>query len=340
MSTVYFTRTKSDDFSFLSKVAKGMVEQLVFDTNFKFNQHVPLKVHFGEKGNKTFIPASAFDGIIDFLNEKGVETSFIETNVLYGGERMQKASHISLAKKHGFTRLPIIIADGEIGENYYEQEINQRFFKSCKLGSEFKNFSQMVVCSHFKGHIVAGFGGALKQLAMGCAARGGKLAQHAKMCPMVNKSKCMACGECIAKCGASAISVKDRVALIHKELCIGCAGCIAVCQYGAIGHDWGADNFLEKLAEYAFAANINKNHIFVNFVTNITKDCDCMGHDMKPIAENVGIMVSLDPVAIDTASLDVLQKESNSNLFEIGRKTLEYSEEMGVGIRKYSLNIL
>ena len=339
MSKVYFTKTDSNDFSYLSKVARNLVERLVSDTGFIFDSHVPLKVHFGEKGNKTFIPATAFDGIIDFLQEKGVKTSYIETNVLYGGERMQKDSHIALAKKHGFTRLPVIIADGDIGENYYEQEINKKFFKSCKLGAEFQNYQQMIICSHFKGHIIAGFGGSLKQLAMGCASRGGKLAQHAKMCPSVNKNKCNGCSECIEKCGVKAISIKDRTALIHKELCIGCAGCIAVCQKGAIDHDWGADNFLEKVSEYAYAASIDKKNIYINFISNITKDCDCMGNAMKFIAENVGVMVSLDPVAIDTAALDMLQENSKSDLFDMGRKTLEYCEELGMGSRVYELKM-
>ena len=336
MSDVYFKKTKSDDFSKLSIITRNMLEKIIKDNNLALDKHIPLKVHFGEKGNETYIPAKAYDGIIDFLMSMGIETSFIETNVLYRGNRTTKTSHIELAKEHGFTKAPIIIADGDIGENYYEELINKEFFTKCKIGSEFKKFKQIVVCSHFKGHILAGFGGALKQLAMGFAARGGKLDQHSQMLPTVKADKCIECGKCVEKCDANAIQMNPK-AYIDKSLCIGCAGCIAVCPVGAVNHDWGADNFLEKVAEYAYAAALNKENIYINFLSNITKDCDCMGIKMNKITENIGVLISLDSVAIDTASLNLLQEYSNSDLFDIGRKSLEHAEKIGLGSREYKL---
>jgi hypothetical protein len=336
MSKVYFTATKSHDFQEHSQIARHLLEKLISEENITLQGNVPVKVHFGEKGNITFVPAIAYDGIVDYLTEHHIESSFIETNVLYGGERMRRDSHISLAKEHGFTRLPIIIADGDIGENYYDVQINQRFFERCKIGTEFQKYQQMIVCSHFKGHVLAGFGGAIKQLAMGCASRGGKLDQHSKLCPTVTASQCDACGKCKNMCSANAITI-DKVAYIDKNICIGCAGCIAICPPRAVKHDWGADHFLEKLAEYALAASIGKSHIYINYISNITQDCDCMGHKMQCIAENVGIMASSDPVALDTASLDILQKSTGSRLFDMGRVTLAYCEKMGIGEMKYQL---
>jgi hypothetical protein len=337
MSTVYFFPTDSNDYSYLGQVAKELVARAITDNNIKLHCHIPLKVHFGEDGNVTYIPAIAYDGIIDLLKSKNKETSFIETNVLYSGKRMYRSSHIELAKSHGFTRVPIIIADGNIGENYYLEAIDGKHYQKCKIGAEFQKFAQMIVCSHFKGHQLAGFGGAIKQLAMGFAARGGKLDQHSAMYPLVRKDACTGCKKCLAICSVNAIEVISKAEINHK-LCITCAGCIAMCPKKAIYHDWGADYFLEKLAEYAYAATRSKEFIYVTFISNVTKDCDCIGINMKPIAENVGVMVSLDPVAIDTAALDQLQTKSNSRLFDIGRKTLEYAEKMEMGSMKYEIS--
>ena len=336
MTKVFYTNTKTSDYTEISKIARSMLEKIILEYDLKLNQFVPIKVHFGEKGNETYIPSVAYEGIIDLLLEKKIETAFIETNVLYRGSRTQRSSHIILAKEHGFTRLPIIIADGEIGENYQEILINKKYFQKCKIGQEFAKYDQILVCSHFKGHILSGFGGALKQLGMGFAARGGKLAQHSHFLPSVNHSRCTACGKCVSKCGVDAISLKPK-AFIDKKLCVGCAGCIAVCPVGAINHDWEGINFCEKLAEYAFAASLNKKNIYLNFLSNITQECDCMGQKMKLIAENVGVLASLDPVALDTASLDLLQASSKEKLFENGRRCLDYAEEIGIGEKKYMI---
>jgi len=338
MNKVYYTKTKTNNFNEISIIAKTMLGKFIQDSSIKLNYTIPIKVHFGERGNTTFIPAIAYEGIIDLLKEKNIDTAFIETNVLYRGSRTSKDSHIEIAKEHGFTQIPIIIADGNIGENFYEQQINKKYFRKCKIGAEYEKYNQIIVCSHFKGHIAAGFGGALKQLGMGFAARGGKLDQHSLYLPIVNQTKCISCRKCIDKCGARAIVLSPK-AFIDKNLCLGCAGCIATCTSGAINHDWEGHNFMEKMVEYAYAASLNKQNIYINFASNITKDCDCMGHQMQAIAENVGIFLSTDPVAIDAASLDLLQEQSGTRLFDEGRKTLEYATEIGIGNMDYELII-
>jgi uncharacterized Fe-S center protein len=336
LSKVYFIKNLESDYDRLGKDALELLKKVVSETGYQFEKEVPIKVHFGEKGNKTFIPAKCYDATIGYLKEKGVSPSYIETNVLYRGSRTTTEHHIKTAESHGFNQIPIIIADGDIGTEYDEVEINKEYIKKCRIGKGYGQFKQFVVFSHFKGHIAAGFGGALKQLAMGFAARGGKLEQHSGISPVIDAKKCAACGICAEKCNFSAIRTQDT-AVIDESKCIGCAGCIAVCPKGAIENTWGGAHFLEKLSEYAYGASKDKDIIYITFVHNITKDCDCTGTHMKPITGNIGILAGKDPVALDTACLDLVQKNSGKKLFENGRQSLIHAEKIGLGTMKYEL---
>lgn len=336
MKNVYFKPYDGNDPGQLSLLAKELFEHMVEAEQVVLEKDIPIKVHFGEKGNDTFVPALSYNGLIEALKERAISSSYIETNVLYRGSRTTKASHIALAKDHGFTQIPIIIADGEIGEAVHEVTINKKYFNEVKLGEAYKNYDQILVTAHFKGHGMAGFGGAIKQLSMGFASRSGKMAQHSKQTPNVNVKKCTACGLCLTKCDVNAIEVVDA-AIISDEKCVGCAGCIAICPVGAISNDWGAENFREKIAEYAYGADLNKRHIYINFLMNITEECDCMGQHYDPIADHIGVFASMDPVALDTACLDKLQKEHGSKLFEKGRTTLKHAEEIGFGSGAYKI---
>lgn len=343
MNKVYFksidsySKTKE-----ISSAAKELLSVLVENEKITLNEFIPIKTHFGEKNNITYIKSENYNGVMDYLEEHNIDSSFIETNVLYRGQRMTKTNHIKLAHDHGFTRLPIIIADGEHGENFVEVKIDKKNFKSCKIGREITKYDQMIVLAHFKGHMNAGFGGSIKQLAMGCAARGGKLAQHSNTIPIVKGEDCIACGICEEKCPVGAISI-DEVAAIDPNICIGCASCIAVCPQSAIINKWSTVNmetFLERMAEYAYAAAKEQHNIYINFVFNITKDCDCFGGHMDIIAKDVGVLASTDPVALDKASHDLLDKVNGRTVLQNGRYILEYAEEIGLGSREYKLVVV
>lgn len=336
MSKVYFIKNTESDYGKLGRDAVVLLKKIVSETDHKFEEKVPIKVHFGEKGNTTFIPATCYDETINYLKCEGASPLYIESNVLYKGSRTTTEKHLETAKAHGFTQIPITIADGDIGTEYNEIEINKEFIKKCKIGKGYGNFNQFIVMSHFKGHIAAGFGGALKQLAMGFASRGGKLDQHSGISPVIDENKCVTCGICVEKCNFGAISTPST-AVIDSNKCIGCAGCIAVCPQGAISNTWGGSNFLEKLAEYAYGASKNKDIIYITFVHNITKDCDCNGTHMKLIADNIGILAGKDPVALDAACLDLVQKNGENKLFDKGRKTLKHAEKIGLGTMDYEL---
>lgn len=340
MSKVYFkaidSYSKTEE---ISSAAGELLKKLVEEEKVELEKFIPLKVHFGEKGNNTYIQSKNFAGIINYLKEKEIESAYIETNVLYRGERTTKEKHLKLAEEHGFTELPVIIADGEHGEDFQEVEINKKNFNKCKVGKQIANKKQLIVISHFKGHALAGFGGAIKQLGMGCAARGGKLAQHSNSIPKISFLKCKACSACAKKCPENAITV-DKKAKIDKDKCIGCASCMAICPHGAISNSWLASiskSFNERLAEYAYAAAKNKNNIYITFAFNITKNCDCEGHNMKPVVKDVGVFASTDAVAIDKACLDMLDKNNGRIVFRRGRYTLDYAEKIGLGSKQYEL---
>jgi len=336
LSKVYFKRVPQKDNKAFGEIAKELLKKIAEEADYQWEKTVPIKVHFGEKGNKTFLKPECYDGMIEYLNDHGVDSAFIETNVLYRGARQTSTSHKNLAGSHGFTQLPIIIADGEYGDEYTDVEINKEIIDVCKIGKGFAAYKQYLIVSHFKGHIIAGFGGAMKQLAMGFASRGGKLAQHSKMIPEVEASECTNCGMCAKKCSFDAIEIGD-VALVDKVKCSGCAGCIAVCPVGAIKFDWNGKNFKEKIAEYAYGASVGKQNIYISFLTDITKECDCMGTVMEPITEDIGIFVGWDPVAIDAACLDLLQEESGHHHFDSGRKTIDHAVKIGLGSKEYQL---
>jgi uncharacterized Fe-S center protein len=340
MSTVYFIPIASyDNTKLISASARKLLERVIQDNQIKLAKKIPLKVHFGENGNTTYIMPHNFQGIFDYLIENNIESSFIETNAVYSGKRKRKDDHILLAHKHGFTSFPVEIADGDRGHEYNEIESNKKYFKLCKIAKGFEKYKQFIVLSHFKGHRLAGFGGALKQLAMGFASRGGKLEQHADSKPMIMLFSCKKCRACVKYCPVNAIHI-GAIPHIKKKVCIGCASCIAVCPHGAILFNIFKLNlskkFRAKMAEYAYAAQNGKTNIYISFAFNITKHCDCEGHRMEKVAHDFGILASTDPVAIDSACMDIVDKRENRKVFK-GREILDYAEKYGIGSKSYSL---
>jgi len=342
MSNVYFRKLQKNSSSTdVNRTTKDLLDVIVEKENMKLQDDIPLKVHFGEEGNETYIQPENFDGIIDYLDEKGIKTSFIETNVLYGGQRFKKEVHLETAKRHGFTRIPVIIADGEHGENYMEVEVDGNHFKSCKLGKEFGKYDQLIILSHFKGHGLAGFGGAIKQLSMGHASKGGKLAMHMGIKPKISNRKCNKCHLCEKSCAENAITIGKK-SFIDHEKCVGCGVCVPICpenaikifQLAGITNALNFGKFREKVVEYAYAAQQGKDNIYINFIMNVTAGCDCEGKKMKVLMDDIGICVSTDPVAIDKACFDMVKKAGKK--FR-GEKTFDYSEKIGLGSTDYTM---
>jgi len=345
MAKVYFKPV--DSYSKTEEISRGareLLEMITKDEKILLEKTIPLKVHFGEKGSITFIEPKNFEGIISFLKKRKIKSCFIETNTLYAGSRTTREKHTKTAAEHGFTALPVVIADGEAGEEFTEVEINgenatsKKHFKKCKIGREIAKQKQLIVLAHFKGHMLSGFGGAIKQLGMGCASRVGKLEQHANAHPALDPSKCKKCGACVKSCPANAIEL-EPIPRVNAKKCIGCARCISVCPNGAMDIDWLSTlpkTFDEKLAEYALAAQLGKKNIYINFLMNIAKDCDCWGCKMELVAKDIGILASTDPVALDKACWDLLNQREGRNVFG-GEDIFAYAEEIGLGKVEYEL---
>ncbi len=310
------------------------------------DSRVAVKVHFGEKGNTGFVSPERLRPIIASLQKINRRYFLTDANTLYRGMRLNAADHLRIAKEHGFGALAteIVIADGEQGADDAEVEIGKKIFSSVKIARGIAEADAVIAVSHFKGHILFGFGGAIKNIGMGCGSRAGKLEMHSKIKPSVSAA-CIECGACIESCPAGAISDEDGKTRIDHEKCIGCAGCIAVCGSEAIEIPWhGATSreCMERCAEYAFGALKGKQCLFLTFINRITSDCDCMP-DSRVIGEDVGVAASVDPVACDRAAYDlVLKKHGGRDIFKEatgvdGRHILDYAEQIGLGAKGYRL---
>lgn len=352
-STVYFAdlTAKSDKDGILAKTA-GLFEALYKDNPFfKPKDIVGIKAHFGEIGLSTFLSPVFGRTIVDKIKEKEGNPFLFDTCTLYAnGHRINAVEHVTTAIKNGFSYAtigaPVIVADGLVSENEIEIETDAKHTKKIKIAAAIKHMDAIICLSHFKGHCCTGFGGTLKTLSMGMATRAGKLEMHSQSKPFVI-NKCTGCGICITICPAGAIHIKDGKAYINPDTCIGCMRCHIKCPSGAIKFNW--DNpgniLMEKMAEYAYGVSkIKKGKIaYMNFMLEITPDCDCYGFSNAPVTKDIGVLASFDPLAIDQASIDMVNKTTGKDIF---RKIwpnvdyeilLDYAEKLGIGGRKYNL---
>ncbi len=322
-----------------------------------------VKVHFGERGNHTHIPPVFVRAVVDKVKEAGGKPFLTDTGTLYTGGRKNAVDHIVTAVEHGFAfsvvGAPIIIADGLKGDAVVEVPIAGKRFSSVKIARDIVSAGSMMVVSHFKGHELAGFGGAVKNLAMGCAPAAGKKEQHSARF-FVNEEKCVGCGDCVAVCPVGAARVKDEKSRIEKDICIGCGECVGACPEKAIDLDWATDiaPFMERMTEYALGAAAAKKGRagYINFVLSVTPDCDCIPWSDAPIVPDVGILASLDPLALDKACADLVNQKAGvkgshlSAAFEPGEDKFKglwshtradvlfsHGEAIGLGTTDYKL---
>jgi len=313
-----------------------------------------VEVHFGETGNVSFVRPVFVRKIVEEISGAGGRPFVTDTNTLYVGGRSNAVDHVRTAVANGFAfsvlGAPLLIADGLRGESSVRVPVRGTIFSEVAIGADIVNADALVVVTHFKGHELSGFGGALKNLGMGCAARSGKLAQHSTVSPAVDPAGCTACGTCVAHCPSGAIEIVSRTAVIAPDACIGCADCIVVCPEHTVKVDWNEATpaVQRKMVEHAAGALAGKTRtsLFISFVTQISPYCDCYGNNDRPIAPDVGILASADPVALDQACADLVIRHAGRDPF---REThphvdwtvqLAHAVQMGLGARDYRLETL
>ncbi len=325
---------------------------------------VAVKLHFGERGNTSFLRPILISRIVERIKELGASPFLTDTNTLYVGTRGDSVSHLETAIRNGFAYAvvdaPIIIADGMRGASSKSLRINQEIIKTAHIGKEIAESDVLISAAHFKGHDLAGFGGTIKNLGMGCASRKGKLVQHSGISPKIKRKKCIGCGDCIEYWAQSAISLNNEKAMIDPQRCVGCGECIHICPNGAINVQWNQDIslFHKKMVEYTLAVLKEKKGraAFLNFLTQISPSCDCCSHSDAPIVQDLGIMASTDPVAIDQASVDMVNRQRASENSCLSNHEgagedkfraiypkvdwsihIDHAEKIGLGTRAYEL---
>jgi len=363
-SEVYFAnlRAYSDQESTTVKVQR-LFDRAGFSDAIHKDDRTAIKLHFGERGNDGYISPVYVRQVVEKVKACGGNPFLTDTNTLYRGSRSNAVDHITNAVLHGFdfavTGAPIIIADGLSGKNVSQVTINKKHYKTVTIAGDIARAESMIVLSHFKGHIVSGFGGAIKNLAMGCSPPEGKRAQHNAR-PFTIPERCQGCGICAEVCPTLAIKIELSKSAIDRDLCNGCFDCMHACPEHAIDIDWETEIpvFMERMVEYAYGAVKSKVKKvgYMNFLIRITPDCDCFPFSDAPIVPDIGILASKNPVAIDAASYDLVNQQTgftNSLLTAHHHKgkdkfkgvhaqtdgyhQLKYAEEIGMGSTEYDL---
>lgn len=339
------------------------IEQIDFQRKL-----VAVKLHFGEPGNLAFLRPNYAKVVADLVKEQGGVPFLTDCNTLYAGRRKNALEHLDAAYENGFspfsTGCQILIGDGLKGTDECLVPVRGgEYVKEAKIGHAIMDADVFISLTHFKGHEQAGFGGAIKNIGMGCGSRAGKMEMHSAGKPVVNQSRCVGCGTCLKSCAHGAIKVTDKKAAIDQSRCVGCGRCIGACNFDAVHNpnDCAVRELNCKMAEYTKAVLDGRPHFHVSLVMDISPYCDCHGENDAPILPDVGMFASFDPVALDQACADACLKQApipgsllDERMHEPGfhdhhdhfvnttpesewQSCLEHAEKIGVGSRSYQL---
>ena len=327
---------------------------------------VAIKTHFGDDGTTAYIRPQFARILVDRVKAREASPFLTDTCTLYPGPRQQAVSHLELALRNGFgyatVGAPLVIGDGVGSRDVVTVPLRGRHFSHVRYASAAHHADALLCLSKATGHLAVGFGGAIKNLSMGLGSRAMKQAMHAAVRPeLCDESLCEACGDCVDVCPEAAVQLEEGVARFDHEACVGCAECIAICRHGALKIQWTEQSTFiqEKMVEVAEAVLAAKRGrvAFYNFLVDVTPDCDCFRWSDNPMVNHVGILASLDPVAIDQASVDLVNAQPGlpgsklppdalapgTDKFRAlypkidWRHQLSHAEERGLGTRRYRL---
>ena len=336
------------------------------------NKFVAIKMHFGELGNLGFLRPNYAKAVADVVKELGGKPFLTDCNTLYVGSRKNALEHLYCAWENGFTPMtvgcPILIGDGLKGTDDVEVPVNGEYVQNAKIGRAIMDADVFISLNHFKGHEMAGFGGAIKNIGMGCGSRAGKKEQHHNGQPSVHQDKCVGCKACMKECANQGLAFDETTRKMHivTENCVGCGRCIGACNFDAIDFSsWAAVKDLNcRMAEYAKAVVDGRPNFHISLIVDVSPNCDCHAENDAPILPNIGMFASFDPLALDQACVDAClacDPLPNSQLSDNMAKPdfcdhhdhfenstpdseyktcLEHAEKIGIGSRSYELVFL
>lgn len=368
-SEVYFTnfRTKNG-ISYTEKLKKLIRRAGIGKIDFE-GKFVAIKMHFGEMGNLAFLRPNYVRAVVEVIQELGGKPFLTDCNTLYPGSRKNALEHLYTAAINGFNWVtvgcPVLIADGLKGTDDVEVPVkNGELVKFAKIGRAVMDADIVISLSHFKGHEMTGFGGAIKNLGMGCGSRAGKMDQHCNGKPVVDQEQCRGCHQCIKECANNGISyTPEGWAQIDHDHCVGCGRCIGACNFDAIyaENDSALEDLDRKMAEYTMAVCQDRPNFHISLAMDISPNCDCHGENDAAILPNIGMFASFDPVAIDQACADACMaatpmpnSQLSDNMCKCGfhdygdvfknsnpnvewKEQLAHGEKIGLGSREYQL---
>ncbi len=368
---VYFTDFHTEAFgdglpTKLKKLVKNAgIGQIDMDGRF-----VAIKLHFGELGNLSYLRPNYAKAVVDVVKELGGKPFLTDCNTMYPGYRKNALEHLQCAWENGFTPLsagcPILIADGLKGTDDVLVPVDGgEYVKEAKIGRAIMDADVFISLTHFKGHEATGFGGAIKNIGMGCGSRAGKTEQHSSGIPKIDENLCRGCLACLKACANNGLEFDKaaRKMRVNLENCVGCGRCLGACNFDAIAFDFSAavEMLNRRMAEYTKAVIDGRPCFHISLVVDVSPNCDCHGENDVPILPNLGMFASFDPLALDQACVDACMKaeplpgsQLANNLAKPGfvdhkdhftnsrpesewRSCLEHAEKIGLGTRNYEL---
>ena len=370
-SKVYFTdfRTKAHGDGLPTKLKKLIRKAGIADLDMQ-GKFVAIKLHFGELGNISYLRPNYARAVVDVVKELGGKPFLTDCNTMYPGSRKNAIEHLYCAWENGFTPLtvgcPIIIGDGLKGTDDVDVKVEGgEYVEYAKIGRAVMDADIFISLNHFKGHEMTGFGGAIKNIGMGCGSRAGKTEQHISGQPVIDAELCRGCKKCLAQSANNGLVFDEqtRKMSVDKQNCVGCGRCLGACNFDAINfEDFHAPKLLNcKMAEYAKAVVTGRPQFHISLVVDVSPNCDCHAENDAPILPNIGMFASTDPLALDQACVDACLAATpmpgsqlydrmhahdfcdhhdhfrNSTPESEWKSCLEHAAKIGLGSREYEL---
>ncbi|MDR3312349.1 MAG: DUF362 domain-containing protein [Spirochaetaceae bacterium] len=363
-SDVYFTTFRTIPFQeSRPQKLRRLVLAAGMDTIDFDGRYAAIKMHFGEPGNLAFLRPNYARVIADLVREKGGKAFLTDCNTLYTGGRKNALDHLDVAYENGFSPLQtgchVLIADGLKGTDEALVDLpDGTYVKQAKIGRAIMDADVFISLTHFKVHEQTGIGGAIKNIGMGCGSRAGKMEMHSAGKPHVSQSRCIGCGACAKQCAHSAVTINAGKAAIDPAKCVGCGRCIGACPKDAVrpASDESFDILNRKMAEYTAAVVRGRPAFHIALVCDVSPCCDCHPENDVPIVPDVGMFASFDPVALDQACADAVNRQpvlagswlaekahsGQDHFIDAHPETdwqgqLEHGEKLALGTRHYRL---